>query len=96
MSFYVGDVGKRVEVFIVGVDLTNAVVQWRVLRPNGSIVTWNATVDDVEQGLTSYVLVSGDLNTAGDYKINPKITFLLDNSLLFGSVVNLYVNDQFS
>jgi hypothetical protein len=96
MSFYVGEVGKRIEIFVIGVDLTNAVVEYRVQRPNGSIVVWSATVDDVEQGLTSYVLASGDLNTAGDYKISPKITLSSSNSLLFGSVVDLYVNDLYT
>lgn len=96
MAFYVGEVGKRIEIFIVGVDLTNATVQYRVQRPDGSIVTWNATVDDVEQGLTSYVLAAGDLNTAGDYKISSKVTFPPGNSLLLGSVVDLFVNDLFS
>ena len=96
MSFYVGEVGKRIEIFVIGVDLTNAVVEYRVQRPNGSIVVWSATVDDVEQGLTSYVLANGDLNTAGDYKISPKITYPSSNSLFLGSVVDLFVNDLFT
>lgn len=93
MAFYVGEVGKRIEIFVVGVDLTNATVQYRVQRPDGSIVTWNATVDDVEQGLTSYVLARGDLNTAGGYSINPKITFPFSSTVLYGSKVELFVDN---
>jgi hypothetical protein len=71
-KIYVGDIGTIVTVDC-GEDISTATVnQLMVQKPDGTIVTWEAAVYNTNY--LRYTIMDGDLDQAGVYKVQSKIT----------------------
>lgn len=69
---YAGDIGTLIDVDL-GEDITLATnISLSVKKPDGKVVTWSPSL----QGTTAlrYVLQAGDVDLAGIYFIQPKLT----------------------
>ncbi len=76
-KIYLGDYGVIVEVS-TGIDLTLATsYELSITKANGRKVSWSPTpVVPLTGGLISYTTISGDLDVAGDYKLQAKVRFV--------------------
>ena len=72
---YVDEVGSII-IVNTGIDLSGASThQLKVKKPDGTTVTWNASVYSVgsNPNYLKYTSVSGDLDQAGEYKVQPYV-----------------------
>jgi hypothetical protein len=62
---------------LVGIDLTLATAyKLKIIKPDGRNVEWTPTVaTPVTAGYLTYTSVLGDLDAAGNYKLNAYVTF---------------------
>lgn len=71
-KIYVGDVGTIITVDC-GEDISTATVnQLAVQKPDGTVVTWEASVYNTNY--LRYTVQTDDLDQAGVYKVQSKIT----------------------
>jgi hypothetical protein len=75
-KIYVGDWGVVFSV-LVGIDLTLATAyKLKIIKPDGRNVEWTPTVaTPATAGYLTYTSVLGDLDVAGNYKLNAYVTF---------------------
>jgi hypothetical protein len=75
---YIGDIGTVIRMTLKE-DLTNQDGhQFNVKKPDDSTTVWSTTLTEVvagEEYILSYTIVSGDFDQAGDYLIQPLVTF---------------------
>lgn len=75
MSFFVGDIGDEITYLITAgrSNVGATVLQFEVVKPDGSIVIWDAAnlSSDTTNMTLYYKIVDGDLDQAGDYRITP-------------------------
>ena len=72
MALYKNTVGAAIKLNC-GQDITSATsTTIEVRKPDGSEVSWPATI--VESTKLQYVTQEGDLDQAGDYRLQPKLT----------------------
>ena len=96
-NIYSGDVGVTISID-TGIDLTDAsTTSIYVLRPDGSIVIWLASVTTGSTGLNSaltYDSQIGDLVQVGEYKLQPYIVSSIFSG--YGTTAFIQVNPLFS
>lgn len=72
---YVGDVGTEIHVD-VGVPLSDVIeTKLLVKKPDGREEEWDASVEDAAGGRLLHVVSAGELDVAGDYKIQAYVRF---------------------
>jgi len=93
---YLNDIGTAFKV-TVGTDLTNATLtELRVLKPGDTMTTtWTATIDDALNGILEYIISTGDLNTAGIYRLQAYVELSTGEKLL-GETVGFTVHSTFA
>lgn len=69
-AIYVGSIGTDI-ILDVGQDITGATVSIEVKKPGGAVTTWEAVVHDSR--FVRHTAVSGDLDEAGDYQVQPQV-----------------------
>ena len=75
------------------VDLTGATVIFEIYQPDGKKITKTATLDTPASGICSYTTTdTTDFTSAGDYKIQPKIT-LSGGSIFYGTTQTMTIDD---
>lgn len=73
-------------------DISAATAQSLLIKkPDGSFIVWSATVYDTNY--LKHTTVAGDINIAGIYKINPKLTF--STQIIYGETVDLIIYEHF-
>lgn len=88
-KIYQGDIGILVTV-ATGITLTGATpTLLNVKKPSGTTVQWTATIDPINAQQLNYTTLSGDLNEAGEYFIQPNIT--LGSQVLLGETVRVTI-----
>jgi len=71
LNIYVDDIGTIIEVDM-GEDITAATdMEFHVQKPDGSKITWMPKIAGTQK--LRYVTAEGDLNMAGDYRIQPEL-----------------------
>jgi hypothetical protein len=80
---YRDDVGSRIIANLVNTTIpAGATISFVILKPDYShTVTWSPTFDPVT-GLCTYSTVAGDLNVAGEYKVQVYGLFVAGEKLL--------------
>jgi len=79
----------------VDYDLSSVTsVVYLVSKPDGTTVTWTATVETALTGITSYTTITGDLSQVGTYVLQPKATFASQE--LYGEPISFEVNEIIS
>lgn len=101
MPLYKDEYGVRIRITIVDrgglpVDLTGGSSRYLVQKPSGATATWSSSIIDAANGVTEYIIQSGDLDESGVYKINPEITFSSPNRRYYGSKVEIHVKELYS
>jgi hypothetical protein len=90
MNTYKTSLAIKIEV-TVDFDLTDCTeIVYLVSKPDGTTVTWTATIDTAATGITSYTTTTGDLADIGTYVLQPKATF--SGKLYFGDPISFDVN----
>lgn len=80
-----------------GLDLTTATGgSFRVKKPDGTIVTWSATLSaaTATSVLMTYLYQAGDLDLAGKYIVVPKLAFV--SGSVQGSAFSRTIIDPFA
>lgn len=105
MKTYIGDVGTIIRVN-VGVNLYNVVKtsdgatgddplpRFEVTKPDGNIVEWQAEVEDTANGILYYEIANGDLDMAGNYKLQAKVK--LGSDVWYGATATFKVYERFN
>ena len=75
---YVGDVGT-----IILTDLCESLdaistVSYEITKPDGEIVYWACNIEDLAESIIFYVVVSGDFNVHGEYKLQVVADYIGD------------------
>jgi hypothetical protein len=73
-NVYKDDLGVGFEIE-TGVDCSTAglVKTLEVIKPDGTAVSWSATLKAGDNSILEYTSQSGDLNQSGEYKLQSKI-----------------------
>lgn len=91
-KIYIGDSGANLLISL-SEDVSSATVHnLSVKKPNGTIVTWNATIHDSTYLL--YTIVEDDLDFAGTYSIQPYLE--IDGWAGYGETVSFVVFKRWS
>jgi len=78
-KIYVGDIGTQLRTTL-NEDLTGySLIQYKIQKPSGTIVTKTCSVEDVLNGIVYYNTIDGDLDEVGFYKIQTDINFANGN-----------------
>tara|TARA_B100001564_G_scaffold249892_1_gene212237 strand:+ start:1629 stop:1940 length:312 start_codon:yes stop_codon:yes gene_type:complete len=90
-EIHVNDVGTRFLITIkeddVVVDITNATtIAIYIARPDDSMLARTGTVSDAVNGQLYYDIQAGDLNEAGHYKLQARVT--LNTGTYYTSIYN--------
>jgi hypothetical protein len=90
-KIYIGNVGTIIDIDM-GEDVSQATnLSLSVQKPSGQTVTWIPQIQDTNY--LRYVLQAGDVDLAGTYRIQPKLT--LGTWMGYGIVVQLRVYELF-
>jgi hypothetical protein len=81
-KIYVSEIGIPVEVK-TGIDLTGASTHvLHIFKPNGIKKDWIAIPDsDLKSGILHYTTVQGDLDQAGNYKLQSEVKWMSGNTI---------------
>lgn len=94
-KIYKGDVGTVIKVRLDNTeDLSGGTYSFSVLKPDGTETTWTASYELAgSEQYVKYTTVSGDLDQAGTYKIQPKI--VIPNWSGSANTVTIKVYDEY-
>jgi hypothetical protein len=73
-NLYLNDLGVGFEVE-TGVDCSAAglVLTMEIIKPDGHTASWVAAIKNGDNSVLTYTTVSGDLDQAGEYKLQSKM-----------------------
>jgi len=88
---YQNDIGTKI-ILDTETDLTDATVaKIKVKKPSGTILEWDATIEDPNAGKISYVITSSDiLDEPGLWSFQAYVEFV-DGAKLHGEIAKLMV-----
>jgi len=94
-KIYKGDIGtKIIAVIDTSEDISGGTHTFKVWKPDGTTTTWTATYELSGSDKTIYhTTVSGDLNVAGTYKLQPYID--ITTWVGHGNTIKLKVYDNY-
>lgn len=93
-KIYPSEVGLKIEVTILDVNLTGATVIYNINDPSGNNTTKTATIDDPIHGVTSYTTTSSeDFKTPGNYLIQPKVS--INGSVFYAETIDILISDLY-
>jgi hypothetical protein len=93
MTLYAGQTAVKITLDGLGnlSDASSAVIKYK--KPDGSESSWNAVIDNIEQGVISYDLTSADEVTAGDMTVWAYVVFS-DGRIGIGDPVKITVRRE--